>query len=328
MDSELGHSDASAIQLTAQRPEDNNHQNIQAAANSTPQAMQLQKMQSAANDHVAQGSPLQRTASMAPPANDMVIQRVEEDELHTDFPEGVSEDYRKIKGTVQQLLATDQQKLAYFLGNQKYAFSEGGVWTIVSVVDYQVVVEQAESIDSKVNANELWEKPADAEVIGPNKFAIIAHRGRGPTSHLSGKDSESGGKVPEEMAPENTMKAFSQAFSMGADGFELDVYVTADNIPIVIHDDELNRNVEGADRKGLEMGMIGEMTFAETQGFNVGQGEKIPSLMQVMELAGQENQLRSQFGKRNLFINIELKGKGAAVETAKVATNNRFDLFR
>lgn len=46
--------------------------------------------------------------------------------------------------------------------------------------------------------------------------------------------------------------------------------------------------------------------------------EKIPSHMEVLNLAGNENQTRKQFGLRNLVINIELKGKGAAVKTGDV----------
>jgi len=52
---------------------------------------------------------------------------------------------------------------------------------------------------------------------------IIAHRG------ASG------------LAPENTLAAFRLAVAMGADGFELDVQLSADGQAVVIHDAHLNR---------------------------------------------------------------------------------------
>ncbi|MCX7845927.1 MAG: glycerophosphodiester phosphodiesterase family protein, partial [Dictyoglomaceae bacterium] len=41
--------------------------------------------------------------------------------------------------------------------------------------------------------------------------------------------------------PENTIKAFKSAIEMGADGIELDVQKTKDNILIVCHDENLKR---------------------------------------------------------------------------------------
>jgi glycerophosphoryl diester phosphodiesterase len=49
-------------------------------------------------------------------------------------------------------------------------------------------------------------------------------------------------------APENTLPAFEAAVQRGADAFELDVRLTADGAPVVIHDDTLERTT---DRSGL-----------------------------------------------------------------------------
>lgn len=43
------------------------------------------------------------------------------------------------------------------------------------------------------------------------------------------------------MAPENTLAAFKRAIDDGADGIELDVRLSSDNIPVVIHDATLRR---------------------------------------------------------------------------------------
>ncbi len=42
-------------------------------------------------------------------------------------------------------------------------------------------------------------------------------------------------------APENTRAAFILARDMGADGFECDVHLSKDGVPVVIHDDNLRR---------------------------------------------------------------------------------------
>jgi glycerophosphoryl diester phosphodiesterase len=42
-------------------------------------------------------------------------------------------------------------------------------------------------------------------------------------------------------APENTLEAFDQAIALGVDALELDVQVTRDGVPIVIHDPTLSR---------------------------------------------------------------------------------------
>jgi glycerophosphoryl diester phosphodiesterase len=46
-------------------------------------------------------------------------------------------------------------------------------------------------------------------------------------------------------APENTLPAFRLAVEQGADGLELDVTLSADGVPMVIHDDTLDRTTTG-----------------------------------------------------------------------------------
>ena len=93
-------------------------------------------------------------------------------------------------------------------------------------------------------------------------------------------------------APENTLAAFRMAFDAGADGIELDVRLTKDGVPVVIHDADL-------DRTGSEPGLVSELTSAELSKVDVGswfnkkfpkrakeefRNEPIPSLVQVLEL--------------------------------------------
>ena len=65
--------------------------------------------------------------------------------------------------------------------------------------------------------------PRASELVHGKRPLIVAHRG----------DSR--------LAPENTLPAFLSASEAGSDFIELDYRHTADGIPVVIHDDTLNR---------------------------------------------------------------------------------------
>lgn len=99
-------------------------------------------------------------------------------------------------------------------------------------------------------------------------------------------------------APENTLAAFRLAVEQGADGFELDVTLSADGVPVVIHDDTVDRTTNGTGRvetltlaqlKTLEAGYPAKFgdTFA---------GERLPTLVEVLQTAGEQ-----------ALINVELK---------------------
>lgn len=86
-------------------------------------------------------------------------------------------------------------------------------------------------------------------------------------------------------APENTLAAFALALDGGADGLEFDVHVTADGVPVVIHDPSLERTTDGA-------GLIAEMSLAEIRAFSAGAwhgagftDERVPTLQETLELA-------------------------------------------
>lgn len=47
--------------------------------------------------------------------------------------------------------------------------------------------------------------------------------------------------------PENTMLAFQKAYEAGCQGIELDVHLSSDGVPVVIHDEKVDRTTDGAD---------------------------------------------------------------------------------
>jgi glycerophosphoryl diester phosphodiesterase len=83
-------------------------------------------------------------------------------------------------------------------------------------------------------------------------------------------------------APENTMAAFRKALEQKADGIELDVQLTKDKIPIIIHDESLKRTT------GVK-GFVGEYTYDELRCLDAGKwfskkfkDERIPSLEEFL----------------------------------------------
>lgn len=109
----------------------------------------------------------------------------------------------------------------------------------------------------------------------PNPPLILGHRG------CSGE------------APENTMAAFQLALDQGADGIELDIFLSKDGHLVVTHDESLLR-LTGLDRQTREL------TLSELRRLDFGNGEKIPTLDQVLET----------FGPTFELINIEIKSTG------------------
>ena len=56
--------------------------------------------------------------------------------------------------------------------------------------------------------------------------------------------------------PENTIEAFEAAIDAGADSVEFDVRMTADDVPIVMHDPDVSRTTDGT-------GLVPELTLAD-----------------------------------------------------------------
>jgi glycerophosphoryl diester phosphodiesterase len=99
------------------------------------------------------------------------------------------------------------------------------------------------------------------------------------------------------LAPENTLAAFIKAAELGCEWIEIDVQLTLDNIPVVIHDKKVNRCSNGR-------GVVSKMSLQRIKTLDAGlwfgeafRGEQIPTLEETLSL------VRSH----NLKINIELK---------------------
>lgn len=100
--------------------------------------------------------------------------------------------------------------------------------------------------------------------------------------------------------PENTLRSFQKAIDLGMDMIELDVHVCKSREVVVIHDATINRTTNGK-------GTVSGKSLQELQELNAGKREKIPTLVEVLNLV-----------QRKVKINIELKGKHTAEPVAKI----------
>jgi glycerophosphoryl diester phosphodiesterase len=89
---------------------------------------------------------------------------------------------------------------------------------------------------------------------------MIAHRG-GP-----------------KYAPENTLTAFQNAVAQAVDWLEFDVQMTQDGVLVIIHDETVDRTTDG-------IGAVRDLTFAHIRTLDAGNGEKVPTFKEVVELA-------------------------------------------
>jgi glycerophosphoryl diester phosphodiesterase len=75
--------------------------------------------------------------------------------------------------------------------------------------------------------------------------------------------------------PENTMAAFRRAIELGVDALELDIHATRDGVLVVAHDPDGRRTAGVAAR-------IDELTFDQTQRWDLGGGERLPRFEEVV----------------------------------------------
>ncbi len=86
--------------------------------------------------------------------------------------------------------------------------------------------------------------------------------------------------------PENTLAAFRAAIAAGADAVALDVTLTGDGVPVVLHHEQLDRTTDG---KGLVCYASADTIAALDAGswFDVRfAGERVPTLARVLEEVG------------------------------------------
>jgi glycerophosphoryl diester phosphodiesterase len=94
-------------------------------------------------------------------------------------------------------------------------------------------------------------------------------------------------------APENTLKSFAAAIRLGCQRAELDVQLTADRNPVVMHDETVERTTNGR-------GRVESLSRMDLKLLDAGGGERVPTLAEVMH-----------FCRGHIDLQIELKAAGS-----------------
>ena len=101
----------------------------------------------------------------------------------------------------------------------------------------------------------------------------------------------------KNLKPENTLESITKAFDLGLECVEIDVKVSKDNIPLLLHDDTLDRTTNGS-------GLVCNFTFDHINHLDAGYffyksktDIKVPSLRNVLDL----------IKRKQKYLNIELK---------------------
>ena len=101
----------------------------------------------------------------------------------------------------------------------------------------------------------------------------------------------------KNIKPENTLESIITAFDLGLECVEIDVKVSKDNIPLLLHDDTLDRTTNGS-------GLVCDFTFDQINQLDAGYffynsktDIKVPSLTSVLDL----------IKRKQKYLNIELK---------------------
>jgi glycerophosphoryl diester phosphodiesterase len=94
------------------------------------------------------------------------------------------------------------------------------------------------------------------------------------------------------LEPENTLRSFRRAIELGVDYVECDVYLSADEQLVLLHDGTVDRTTNGS-------GPVEEMTFEAIRQLDAGHGEQVPTLEELLDLI-----------KGRCKAHVELKGEG------------------
>lgn len=109
-------------------------------------------------------------------------------------------------------------------------------------------------------------------------------------------------------APENTLAGIAAALKLGVDAIEIDVHLSRDGVPVLLHDSTVDRTTDGA-------GAAVEQTLEQLKRLDAGarsfdgcfSGERIPTLAEVLDLT-----------RHACLLVIEIKQEGIEQEVASV----------
>jgi glycerophosphoryl diester phosphodiesterase len=100
--------------------------------------------------------------------------------------------------------------------------------------------------------------------------------------------------------PENTMPSFEKALELSADALEFDVALSSDGVPVVIHDDTLDRTTDGR-------GPVESLSYEELRRLDAGSWKAVPTALPSLA------DVLAAFASRTL-LNLEIKESARRVD--------------
>ncbi len=154
--------------------------------------------------------------------------------------------------------------------------------TLFEVSDTIITGNLARSVTTQLVAGPRMSPHA----LGP--VLVIAHRG--DSIHY----------------PENTLASIRAAFDLGADAVEVDVRLSRDGVPMIFHDDTLDRTTDG--RGAFERLSMRELRSLDAGGWFDPRfaGARIPTLEEVLRIAR---------GRGSLLLDLKVDGLAAPVRS-------------
>jgi glycerophosphoryl diester phosphodiesterase len=122
--------------------------------------------------------------------------------------------------------------------------------------------------------NSMASEPTSAQrLIASERPLVIAHRGN------------------SSVAPENTLPAFQSAVDAKADLVELDYYHSFDGVPVVIHDEILDRTTDAQRLLGQSGLLVTDFALADLRKLDAGawfddrfKGSQLPTLVESLDI--------------------------------------------
>jgi glycerophosphoryl diester phosphodiesterase len=141
---------------------------------------------------------------------------------------------------------------------EKYAFEPEMEFTQIYPVSSEMLIPWPALFQWIPGRVDWWVSELE-QTIPPHerRFWRIAHRGA------------------SAYTPENTLAAIGKAAELGADAVELDVHISADGVPVIIHDANLSRTTNGT-------GPVSQYNLSQLKKLDAGNGETIPTLEEAI----------------------------------------------
>lgn len=151
-------------------------------------------------------------------------------------------------------------------------------------------------------------------LVGANPHAAAASAMQQPGAlHREGPVGIVSHRGAAAIAPENTLAAMRIALDQGVEFLETDVHLTADGVPILMHDPTLDRTTDGT-------GPVAARSYEEIQRLDAGgwfsseyAGEPVPTLEEFLEMLETSNAQAL----------VELKGEWTEAQLEQVADQLR-----